>query len=93
MVSLPPMDIKNERQLLKQVALDWSKNQGDELRRKREAKGIKASYVASVMGVSQPHLSMLEKGNRIWTEPHISAFLKAIGEPLIINNKTKTKGK
>lgn len=51
-----------------------------ELKRRRENKGLKSFWVAQKMGIKPPHLSMLESGERLWTDGLIKNFLRAIGE-------------
>ncbi len=50
------------------------------LQSKRLATGLKASWVATEMGVSPNYLSFLETGRRNWTPALEQKFLKAIGE-------------
>jgi hypothetical protein len=53
---------------------------GFHLRKKRVGRGIKGSWVAQQMGVSESMLCFLEQGKRNWTDELKAKFLKAIGE-------------
>ncbi len=55
-------------------------NRRSELRDRRVAKGLRADFVASRMGISKSLLSRLEHGSRSWTDDLVREFLVAIGE-------------
>lgn len=56
------------------------KQRGKHLRELRKRKGIVAKFVAAKIHVSQQYLSMLENGERHWTEELVAKFMAAIGE-------------
>ena len=54
------------------------KEQGRRLRKLREARGVKQSWVADKLGVTNQFLCMLEKGQRTWTDEMVAKYLKAL---------------
>lgn len=54
--------------------------EGRNLRSKRLAHGIKASYVAAVLGISNSMLTYLEQGQRKWTRALIDKYKELVGE-------------
>lgn len=60
---------------------------GPRFKKIRLSRGVKASYVAAMMGILKGRLCMMEQGIRPWTEAHRSAYLKAIS----LNSKPKRK--
>jgi transcriptional regulator with XRE-family HTH domain len=53
---------------------------GTALKRLRESKGLKATFIAAKLNVSPSYLSMLEAGTRVWDEQLRKRYLEAIGE-------------
>lgn len=51
---------------------------GREMKERREAAGLKLSWVARRMGVSLSHLSYLEHGKRQWNPRLADLFLRAL---------------
>jgi len=45
----------------------------------RASKGIKASWVAKQMGISAPHLCLMESGKRTWSEKLEKKFRAIVG--------------
>ena len=53
--------------------------EGARLRKLRETRGVKASWVAAKIGCTPSFLSDLERGNRHWHAHHVEKYLQAIG--------------
>ncbi len=53
---------------------------GRHFRELRTAKGFKMKWVATQIGVSEAMISLLERGQRVWSADRKAAYLKAIGE-------------
>jgi transcriptional regulator with XRE-family HTH domain len=52
------------------------------LRARRDAKGLRADFVARQMGISKAYLSRLEKGERHWSLYLLERFGLAVGDGL-----------
>ncbi len=74
------IDLKAEREKLLKRAIAQDRITGAQMRKKREQRGLKSSWVADKMGIAGSYLSDLERGNRHWRQHHVDAFLKSIGE-------------
>lgn len=55
------------------------RKEGKRLTALRKSRGIKASWVADEMGVSNSFLCLLEAGKRHWNQEQVGKYLKAIG--------------
>lgn len=53
---------------------------GSALKKIRESKGIKGTFVAASLHISPPYLSMLEADKRRWPPGLIPRYMEAIGE-------------
>lgn len=56
---------------------------GNELRRLRIKRGLSLRRMASVLKISAPHLSDMERGNRNWTFVRAEQFLAVLTNPKI----------
>ena len=55
----------------------------DALRAIRERSGLTVTDLARLSGISQPHISNLERGNRRATPPTIKVLADALGVPMM----------
>ena len=53
---------------------------GKRLRELRMSKGLKMKWVGNQIGISESHVSLMERGLRSWPPGMESRYLKAIGE-------------
>lgn len=54
-------------------------NIGERVRELRNKNGVKATFVASKIGISQPHLSMIEREKQLPTIPQLIALSDFFG--------------
>jgi predicted transcriptional regulator len=81
----PMMDLKSERDKLAREVIENSRRFAQLMRKSRMDRGLKASWVASQMGLSASYICDLEHGRRIWNKGLGDRYMQAIGEQT--NNK------
>jgi transcriptional regulator with XRE-family HTH domain len=54
-------------------------NIGERVRELRNERGVKATFIASKIGISQPHLSMIERDKQLPTIPQLISLSDFFG--------------
>jgi DNA-binding transcriptional regulator YiaG len=80
-------EVRNLRLLTKVVTLTDHEATGDKAREIRKKHGITLDVLCQRMQVSLSFCSLLERGNRSWTEPMVDRFNKAVKE--ILDERSK----